>query len=208
MLLIGFSPRNVLTLFVKPHFRPYGTKKMTGSGYQKPVSSLICEGNILRFICATINLISLKFSVQEPMHRLVHAFLQGEPRPICEYNIYTNSLSLNRLYSDIVNDSLTEFSYDATLAGLSYNFAPHQTGLYVTMNGYNDKMSVLVRHVLDKVKRLVVDPKRLAVVKEEVNTLFIPLLPFLNPFDRLEESGRISSLDNRIRCQITMDVIS
>ena len=75
------------------------------------------------------------------------------------------------------------------------------------MNGYNDKMSVLVRHVLEKVKGLVVDPKRLAVVKEEVNTLFIPLSTFLNPFDRLEESGKISSLDNRIRCQITMDVI-
>lgn len=74
---------------------------------------------------------------------------------------------LTRLYSDLVNDSLTEFSYDADLAGLSYNFAPHQTGLYVTMNGYNDKMSVLVRHVLEKVKGLAADPKRLAVIKEE-----------------------------------------
>ncbi|KAF8965197.1 Metalloenzyme, LuxS/M16 peptidase-like protein [Flammula alnicola] len=74
---------------------------------------------------------------------------------------------LTRLYSDIVNDSLTEFSYDADLAGLSYNFTPHAMGLYVTMNGYNDKMSVLVRHVLEKVKGSVIDPKRLAVIKEE-----------------------------------------
>ncbi|KAH9483963.1 Putative zinc protease [Psilocybe cubensis] len=75
---------------------------------------------------------------------------------------------LTRLYSDIVNDSLTEFSYDADLAGLSYNLSSTNTGLYITMNGYNDKMSVLVRHVLEKVKGLVVDAQRLAVVKEEL----------------------------------------
>lgn len=84
------------------------------------------------------------------------------------------------MYSDIVNDSLTEFSYDADLAGLSYNFAPHQTGLYVTMNGYNDKVSVLVRHVLEKVKGLVVNPKRLAVVKEAVRTFFISVSAIFN----------------------------
>ncbi|KAJ3510226.1 hypothetical protein NLJ89_g4805 [Agrocybe chaxingu] len=74
---------------------------------------------------------------------------------------------LTRLYSEIVNDSLTEFSYDADLAGLSYNFSPHSTGLYVTMNGYNDKMAVLVSHVLEKVRALAIDPQRLAVVKEQ-----------------------------------------
>ena len=38
------------------------------------------------------------------------------------------------------------------------------------MNGYNDKLSVLVRHVVEKVKNIAVDSKRLAVVKEEVST--------------------------------------
>ncbi|KDR81747.1 hypothetical protein GALMADRAFT_58881 [Galerina marginata CBS 339.88] len=74
---------------------------------------------------------------------------------------------LTKLYSDIVNDSLTEFSYDADLAGLSYSFSPHSSGMFVSMNGYNDKMSVLVRHVLEKIKGLVVNPQRLAVIKEE-----------------------------------------
>lgn len=43
-------------------------------------------------------------------------------------------------------------------------------GLYVSMNGYNDKMPVLVRHVLEKVKGLAVDPQRLAVIKDQVST--------------------------------------
>lgn len=38
------------------------------------------------------------------------------------------------------------------------------------MNGYNDKMPVLVRHVLEKVKGLAVDPQRLAVIKDQVST--------------------------------------
>lgn len=75
-----------------------------------------------------------------------------------------------RLYSDLVNDSLTEFSYDADLAGLSYTFSQHSTGLFISMNGYNDKMQVLVKHILEKVKGLVIDPARLAVMKEQVDT--------------------------------------
>ena len=77
-------------------------------------------------------------------------------------------MSINRLYSDIVNDSLSEYSYDADLAGLSYKFAPHPNGLFVSMSGYNDKMAVLVKHVLEKIKGLVVNPARLEVMKEQV----------------------------------------
>ncbi|KAJ7172120.1 Metalloenzyme, LuxS/M16 peptidase-like protein [Mycena filopes] len=74
---------------------------------------------------------------------------------------------LTRLYSDVVNDSLTEFAYDASLGMLEYNFIPHSNGLYVAMNGFNDKMSVLVKHVLEKIKGIVVNPERLAVMKEQ-----------------------------------------
>ncbi|KAJ7481222.1 Metalloenzyme, LuxS/M16 peptidase-like protein [Mycena galericulata] len=73
----------------------------------------------------------------------------------------------NALYSDVVNDALTEFAYDASLGMLEYNFVPHTNGLYVAMNGFNDKMSVLVKHVLEKIKGIVVDPIRLAVMKEQ-----------------------------------------
>lgn len=73
------------------------------------------------------------------------------------------------MYSDIVNDSLSEFSYDADLAGLSYNFLQHSGGLLVSMSGYNDKMVVLVQHVLEKIKALAVNPERLAVMKEQVS---------------------------------------
>jgi insulysin len=75
---------------------------------------------------------------------------------------------LTRLFTDLVTDSLTEFSYDAELAGLEYSFASHTQGLWVTLSGYNDKLPVLAHHVLERIKDIKVDPERLRVIKEHV----------------------------------------
>lgn len=77
------------------------------------------------------------------------------------------------LFTDLVTDSLEEFSYDAALASLAYSCTSHTKGLYVTLQGYNDKMSVLVQHVLDKVKTLQVRPDRMRVVIEQVHNFRI-----------------------------------
>ncbi|KAJ3740513.1 insulin-degrading enzyme [Lentinula detonsa] len=82
-------------------------------------------------------------------------------------NSSARSAALTRLFTDLVTDSLEEFSYDASLAGLSYSCTSHTKGMYVTLQGYNDKMSVLVQHVLDKVKSLEVRPDRLRVIIEQ-----------------------------------------
>ena len=73
-----------------------------------------------------------------------------------------------RLFADLVGDSLTEFSYDADLAGLSYNYASHSFGTYLVIGGYNDKLPVLLRHIFEKIKGLKVKPDRLSVTKEQV----------------------------------------
>jgi insulysin len=65
-----------------------------------------------------------------------------------------------------VNDSLTEFSYNAELAGLTYIFIANELGVSMSLGGYNHKMNVLGKHILDKAKGLVVDPSRLEVMKE------------------------------------------
>ncbi len=112
-----------------------------------------------------------------------------------------------RLYSDLVTDSLTEFSYDADLAGITYSFLTHASGLYVSMNGYNDKVIVLVQHVLERVKQITVRPERLIVMKEEVGlTIHRLRITDMDPC-RSRRRGRTSSLDSRISCQnITADI--
>ena len=72
------------------------------------------------------------------------------------------------LYSDLVEDSLAEFAYDAALAELSYSFAAVPTGLCIRVSGYNDKISILIRHVTEKARSLLVSPERLEVMKEKV----------------------------------------
>ena len=67
-----------------------------------------------------------------------------------------------------MTDSLTEFAYDAELAGLAYSFSQHSLGLYVVLHGYNDKLHVLAKDVLERVKTLKVKPERLAVMMDQV----------------------------------------
>ncbi|KAF9075695.1 Metalloenzyme, LuxS/M16 peptidase-like protein [Rhodocollybia butyracea] len=74
---------------------------------------------------------------------------------------------LTRLFTELVSDSLTEFAYNAELAGLGYACVSHSNGLYVSLRGYNDKMSALVQHVLDKIKNLEILSDRLNVIIEQ-----------------------------------------
>ena len=67
-----------------------------------------------------------------------------------------------------MTDALTEYSYEADLAGLTYNFASTVTGLHMSVTGYNDKLPVLAKVILEKATTLRVDPERLAVIKEQV----------------------------------------
>jgi insulysin len=87
---------------------------------------------------------------------------------VCWDYIISLQVPLIRLFSDLVNDSLTEFAYDADLAGLSYNFASNTLGVSISVKGYNDKLPVLAGTLLEKIKGLKIKPERLSVVKEQV----------------------------------------
>lgn len=76
------------------------------------------------------------------------------------------------LFSDLVNDSLTEYTYDADLAGLEYNLGAHSLGFSISLSGYNDKLPDLTRRIIEAVKNLQTHQDRLEVVKEKVNGIF------------------------------------
>jgi insulysin len=74
-----------------------------------------------------------------------------------------------RIYSELVDDALTEFSYDADIAGLKYGFSSHPLGVTLLLSGYNDKLSILAESILRKAKDLVVHEDRLVVIKDKVS---------------------------------------
>lgn len=84
---------------------------------------------------------------------------------------------MTRLFADLVKDSLTEFAYDAELAGINYDFGSTSLGLYMSLSGYNDKLHVLSHHVLEKIKNLEIKEDRLKVMKEQVFNIIISSSP-------------------------------
>jgi len=84
-----------------------------------------------------------------------------------EANASARASVMTRLFSDLVSDSLTEFAYDADLAGLSYQFSPNTLGVSIVLSGYNDKLHVLARDVMERVKNLQLKAERLQVMKDQ-----------------------------------------
>lgn len=75
----------------------------------------------------------------------------------------------SRFVTELVRDALSEYSYDAELAGLSYTFDSQADGIVLTVDGYNDKLAVLAQVVFEKMKTLIVDPKRFDIIKDQVS---------------------------------------
>ncbi|PYH90104.1 LuxS/MPP-like metallohydrolase [Aspergillus ellipticus CBS 707.79] len=73
-----------------------------------------------------------------------------------------------KFYCELVRDALTEYSYDAELAGLGYQLSASIFGLDITVGGYNDKMSVLLEKVLTSMRDLAVKPDRFHIIKERL----------------------------------------
>lgn len=78
---------------------------------------------------------------------------------------------LTRLCVELVNDSLTEYTYDADLAGLSHHVSANDLGIILTLKGYNDKLPELAKYVVMAVKNLEAKQDRLNIMKEKVGLL-------------------------------------
>ncbi|KAL6746748.1 insulinase-like metalloprotease [Haematococcus lacustris] len=73
-----------------------------------------------------------------------------------------------RLFVKLVNDALSELSYPADLAGLTYAVHNSQAGFQVVVSGYSHKLPVLLDAVLDKAIGLQVAADRFALQAEAV----------------------------------------
>ncbi|KXS20116.1 hypothetical protein M427DRAFT_52375 [Gonapodya prolifera JEL478] len=76
---------------------------------------------------------------------------------------------LTKLYTELVKDSLNEYSYFADVAGLSYYLEAQVDGLLLGFSGYNDKISLLVEKVAERMRTLEVDPVRFELIAEQLS---------------------------------------
>ncbi|SCZ96677.1 BZ3500_MvSof-1268-A1-R1_Chr4-4g07543 [Microbotryum saponariae] len=73
-------------------------------------------------------------------------------RPVADES--PSSAMKTQLVTQLVEETLAEYSYDASLAGLSYNVGSAPQGLEIYVWGYSDKLPLLLQVVLKKLKGL------------------------------------------------------
>ena len=73
---------------------------------------------------------------------------------------------------------LSSPTYAASLAGLHFSLGAVDEGIYIGVSGYNDKLPMLLRTVLDALvnRRAEFKVEKVAVFKEEVCTLNVTIL--------------------------------
>ncbi|CAE6447519.1 unnamed protein product [Rhizoctonia solani] len=86
--------------------------------------------------------------------------------PIC--NVTPRHSLLSRMFVELVKDALTEFTYDAELAGMKYSIGCDAASVVIVSEGYNDKLSVLVEHVLERIKNITITQDRVTVIAEQL----------------------------------------
>jgi insulysin len=77
-----------------------------------------------------------------------------------------NHINLAHMFVLLFEDDLTEYSYPAHLAGLSFGLLNVKYGMHVIVRGYNHKLHVLLKKVMDKLLSFEPDPVRFEVLKE------------------------------------------
>ncbi|PZC78546.1 hypothetical protein B5X24_HaOG202112 [Helicoverpa armigera] len=76
------------------------------------------------------------------------------------------SCNLTSVWVLLLRDSLQQFAYAAELAGLRWSIGNAKYGISVTIDGYDDKQSVLLDKIMDQMIGFTADPKRFHIMKE------------------------------------------
>jgi len=77
-----------------------------------------------------------------------------------------------QLYVNLLKDSLNEYSYDADLAGLSYGLETTVEGMILSVEGYNDKASVLLQKVVERMRNLEINPDRFHLIQDQMDRMY------------------------------------
>ncbi|KAK7077939.1 hypothetical protein SK128_003283 [Halocaridina rubra] len=70
------------------------------------------------------------------------------------------------MFAQLFRDALTEYTYAAELAGLTYCLSNTKYGLTLTVKGYNDKEHVLLEKIMERMTSFEIDPKRFEILKD------------------------------------------
>ncbi|NRD74373.1 insulinase family protein [Shewanella sp. VB17] len=76
--------------------------------------------------------------------------------------------TLTRLYVEMLLDHLIEHTYQAEVAGLSYNIYPHQGGITLHLTGFSGKQKILLALLIKKARTPYFSQERLTLIKRQL----------------------------------------
>ncbi|WP_299496228.1 insulinase family protein [uncultured Shewanella sp.] len=76
--------------------------------------------------------------------------------------------ALTRLYVEMLLDFLTEYTYPAEVAGLSYNIYPHQGGITLHLTGFTGKQETLLALIINKARERNFTSARFDIIKQQI----------------------------------------
>ncbi|XP_033632870.1 insulin-degrading enzyme-like [Asterias rubens] len=74
--------------------------------------------------------------------------------------------NLTCLFAVLLRDSLNEYAYAAELANINYAIESTVYGINIQLGGYNDKQTLLLKKILEKMTNFTIDENRFDVIKE------------------------------------------
>lgn len=102
--------------------------------------------------------------------------------------------TLNDLLVAMINDNLNESSYPASLAGLSFSLSANSRGMDIRLVGYDDKMTILLEMVGQRVSQPILSEQRFANIKKELIRYFNNTEQ-LSPYRRLFKAIPVTLYD-------------
>lgn len=78
-----------------------------------------------------------------------------------------HAMAMSSLFAELVQDSLIDVSYNAEIAELNFHLITGKEGLILSFDGYNEKLSILVKEVLEKMVNFSAERHRFDVLREK-----------------------------------------
>ncbi|OBT15873.1 peptidase M16 [Vibrio sp. UCD-FRSSP16_10] len=125
--------------------------------------------------------------LQEPDFRVPKGSLYIAIDSPCSVNTPHNIVKL-RLCVELFMETLSRQSYQAEIAGMSYNIYAHQGGLTLTISGFSEKQPQLLKMIIDKFATRNFDSQRFDIIKAQM----------LRKFRNVSKDRPLSQLFNQL----------
>ncbi|ODO11325.1 hypothetical protein I350_00102 [Cryptococcus amylolentus CBS 6273] len=97
----------------------------------------------------------------------------GFPRTILNVTLHSPIINntarnsvLSSLFCELFSDSITEDTYDATLAGLKFSITDDYKGLEISISGFSDNLTLLTQSMIERLASFKVDDKRFQLMTD------------------------------------------